>query len=65
MHPKFEVGDLVEYTYDLLYQELIGVVTYRFMYNKHMWYKVLWSTGKQQDIAEIELKKVKTDKKCP
>ena len=63
MTPKFDVGDLVEYTYDLLYQELVGVVTYRYMYNTHMWYKVLWSTGKQQDIAEIELKKVKTDKK--
>jgi len=59
----FEVGDLVEYTYDLLYQELVGVVTYRYTYSNHMWYKVLWSTGKCQDIAEVELKKVKTDKK--
>ena len=57
MPPKFEVGDLVEYTYDLLYQELLGIVIYRYMYTGNMWYKVLWSTGKQQDIAEIELKK--------
>jgi hypothetical protein len=63
MHPKFEVGDLVEFKYDLLMQDLVGVVTYRYMYNKHMWYKVQWASGKQQDIAEIELKKIKTDKK--
>ena len=61
--PMFEVGDLVEYTYDMLLQDLIGIVTYAYMYNGHMWYKVRWSTGKQQDIAEIELKKIKTDKK--
>ena len=59
----FEVGDLVEYTYDLLYQELVGIVTYRYMYTGNMWYKVRWASGKEQDIAEIELKKVKTDKK--
>jgi len=62
MHPKFEVGDLVEFRYDLLSQELVGVVTECYMYNKHMWYKVQWAGGKQQDIAEIELKKIKTDK---
>ena len=63
MHPKFEVGDLVEYSYDLLMQDLIGIVTFSYMYNGHMWYKVQWAGGKQQDIAEIELKKLKTDKK--
>ena len=62
MHPKFDVGDLVEFRYDLLMNDLVGVVTYRYMYNKHIWYKVLWAGGRQQDIAEIELKKLKTDK---
>jgi len=63
MRAKFEVGDLVEFRYDLLYQALVGIVTYRYKYNGHMWYKVQWAGGRQQDIAEIELKKVKTDKK--
>jgi hypothetical protein len=62
MYPKFDVGDLVEYAYDLLFQDLVGIVTYRYMYTGNMWYKVLWSTGKSQDIAEVELKKIKTDK---
>ena len=63
MIPKFEVGDLVEFRYDLLYQALVGIVTYRYKYNGHMWYKVQWAGGRQQDIAEIELRKIKTDKK--
>jgi len=33
------------------------------MYNRHVWYKIQWAGGRQQDIAEIELKKIKTDKK--
>jgi len=60
---KFEVGDLVEFRYNLLGQFLVGVVTYRYMYNRHVWYKIQWAGGRQQDIAEIELKKIKTDKK--
>ena len=63
MTPKFEIGDLVEFRYDLLLDLPVGIVTYRYMYNKHMWYKVQWAGGRQQDIAEIELKKLKTDKK--
>jgi hypothetical protein len=60
---KFEVGDLVEFRYDFVAQDLVGVVTCRYMYYKHMWYKVQWAGGRQQDIAEIELRKIKTDKK--
>ena len=56
---KFEVGDLVEFRYDLLIQGLVGIVIHRYMYNRHMWYKVQWAGGRQQDIAEIELRKVK------
>jgi len=63
MTPKFEIGDLVEFKYDLIVQGLVGIVTYRYMYNTHMWYKVQWAGGRQQDIAEIELRKIKTDKK--
>ena len=60
----FEVGDLVEFRYDLRLhsKQSIGIVTYAYMYNGHMWYRVLWSSGRGCDIAEIELKKVKTDK---
>ena len=59
-----EVGDLVQFRYALLVSEqLVGIVTYSYMYNGHMWYKVQWAGGRQQDIAEIELKKLKTDKK--
>ena len=61
MTPKFDVGDLVEFRYDLIVQGLVGIVTYRYMYNKHMWYKVQWAGGRQQDIAEIELRKVKNE----
>ena len=62
--PMFDVGDLVEFAYDLRLHshQVIGIVTYAYMYNGHMWYKVQWNGGKRQDIAEIELKKVKTDK---
>jgi len=63
MTPKFEVGDLVEFRYDLLDQQLVGIVTYYYMNNGHLWYKVQWAGGEVRDIAEIELKKVKTDKK--
>ena len=59
---KFEVGDLVEFRYDLLPNLPVGIVIYPYMYNGHMWYKVQWAGGRQQDIAEIELKKIKTDK---
>jgi len=60
---KFEVGDLVEFKWNPFYQQLIGIVTYAYMYNGHMWYKIQWAEGRQQDIAEIELRKIKTDKK--
>tara|TARA_R110000851_G_scaffold217047_1_gene369938 strand:- start:1252 stop:1446 length:195 start_codon:yes stop_codon:yes gene_type:complete len=64
MTPKFDVGDLVEFAYDLRLhsKQLVGIVTYRYMYNGYTWYKVQWNGNKRQDIAEIELKKVKTDK---
>ena len=61
--PEFEIGDLVESKYDLLFHHSVGIVTYYYMYNGHLWYKVQWADGRQQDIAEIELRKVKTDKK--
>jgi hypothetical protein len=60
--PMFEVGDLVEFRYNLIPDLPVGIVTYAYMYNGYMWYKVQWAVGRQQDIAEIELKKVKTDK---
>ncbi len=63
MTPKFEVGDLVEFRYDYLDQKLVGIVTYCYKYNGHVWYKIQWAKGRQQDIAEVELKKIKTDKK--
>ena len=59
--PEFEIGDLVEFRYDLLYQQLVGIVTYSYSYNGHMWYKVQWANGKEQDIAEIELRKVRNE----
>ena len=60
--PMFEAGDLVEFRYNLIPDLPVGIVTYAYMYNGYMWYKVQWAVGRQQDIAEIELKKVKTDK---
>jgi|TARA_R110000822_G_scaffold11825_10_gene42977 hypothetical protein len=58
----FEVGDLVEFRYNLIPDLPVGIVTYAYMYNGYMWYKVQWAVGRQQDIAEIELRKIITDK---
>ena len=60
---KFEIGDLVTFKYGWADQKSIGIVTYAYMYNGHMWYKIQWNDGKTNDVAEIELRKVKTDKK--
>jgi hypothetical protein len=60
--PMFEVGDLVEFRYNLIPDLPVGIVTYAYMYNGYMWYKVQWAVGRQQDIAEIELRKIITDK---
>ena len=63
---EIKVGDLVEFRYDYFDQQLVGVVTYSYKYNGHMWHKVLWAGGRQQDIAEVELRKIKTDNaNCP
>ena len=60
---EFEVGDLVAFKYEWTEEYSIGIVTYCYMYNGHMWYKIHWNSGRTGDVAEIELKKVKTDKK--
>ena len=57
-----EVGDLVCFRYAWADQESIGLVLDDYMYNGHKWYKVQWNTGKVQDVAEVELKKIETDK---
>ena len=55
---KFDIGDLVEFMYDLTLQDIIGIVTYSYMYKGSRWYKVHWSSGKLSDLTEVELKKV-------
>ena len=55
---KFEVGDLVTFKYGWTDQTSIGIVTYAYMYNGHMWYKIQWNSGRTGDVAEIELRKV-------
>ena len=57
-----EVGDLVCFKYGWIDQSSIGLVTYIYMYNGHKWYKVQWNNGKTNDVAEVELRKIKTDK---
>jgi len=61
--PMFEVGDLVEMTYEYTFREDIGIVVSRHMYTGNMWYRVRWRNGNTTEVAEIELKKIKTDKK--
>ena len=63
MAPQFEVGDLVEFKYDYTFQQIVGIVTYYYTYNGYLWYKIHWASGKISDVAEVELRKVKTDKK--
>jgi len=58
-----EVGDLVCFRYGWTDQDSIGIVTFKYMYNGHLWYKVQWNNGKINDVADVELKKIKTDKK--
>ena len=41
----FEVGDLVEFRYNLIPDLPVGIVTYAYMYNGYMWYKVQWAVG--------------------
>jgi len=55
---RYEIGDLVEFMHDLVLQDLIGVVTYSYMYRGYRWYKVHWSSGELSDAIEVELKKV-------
>ena len=55
---SFDIGDLVEFMYDLILQDIIGIVTYSYMYKGSRWYKVHWSSGKLSDLTEVELKKV-------
>ena len=61
--PIFDIGDLVEFKYEYLVSPQVGIVTYYYMYNGHMWYKIQWASGKTADVAEVELRKIKTDKK--
>ena len=56
-------GELVEMIWSWSNRQLIGVVVSSHMYTGNRWYRVLWNDGRIIEVSEVELQKVKTDKK--
>jgi hypothetical protein len=59
----FQNGELVEMIWSWSDRQLIGVVVSSHMYTGNRWYRVLWNDGSIIEVSEVELKKIKTDKK--
>ena len=59
----FQNGELVEFIWTFQSTKFIGIVISSHMYTGSRWYRVLWNDGVISEVAEVELKKVKTDKK--
>jgi hypothetical protein len=57
-----QIGDLVEFVWTYSKTKFIGIVISCHMYTGNRWYRVRWNDGVISEVAEIELKKVKTDK---
>ena len=56
-------GELVEFIWTWSNKKMIGVVISSHMYTGSRWYRVLWNDGIISEVAEVELMKLKTDKK--
>jgi hypothetical protein len=56
-------GDLVEFVWTFQSTKFIGIVISSHMYTGSRWYRVLWNDGVISEVAEVELRKIKTDKK--
>jgi hypothetical protein len=59
----FQIGDLVEFVWTYSPTKYIGIVISSHMYTGNMWYRVRWNDGVISEVAEVELRKIKTDKK--
>ena len=56
-------GELVEFVWTYSDTKLIGIVISSHMYTGNRWYRVRWNDGVISEVAEVELRKIKTDKK--
>ena len=56
-------GELVEFVWTYSDTKFIGIVISSHMYTGHRWYRVQWNDGVISEVAEVELRKIKTDKK--
>tara|TARA_Y100001963_G_C6456167_1_gene298028 strand:+ start:294 stop:476 length:183 start_codon:yes stop_codon:yes gene_type:complete len=59
----FQNGDLVEFVWTFSQNKFIGIVISSHMYTGNRWYRVRWNDGVISEVAEVELRKIKTDKK--
>jgi len=58
---KFQNGDLVEFIWTYSSTKFIGIVVSSHKYAGKTWYRVYWNDKVISEIAEIELRKIKTD----
>tara|TARA_R100000231_G_scaffold119021_1_gene89141 strand:- start:56 stop:241 length:186 start_codon:yes stop_codon:yes gene_type:complete len=56
-------GELVEFIWTWSNTKKIGIVISSHMYTGNRWYRVWWNDGVISEIAEVELRIIKTDKK--
>jgi len=59
----FQNGDLVEFIWTYSETKFIGIVISSHMYTGNKWYQILWNDGVVSEVAEVEIKKLKTVKK--
>jgi hypothetical protein len=59
----FRNGELVEFIWTWSNKKQLGIIISSHMYTGSRWYRVWWNDGVVSEIAEVELKRVKTDKK--
>ena len=59
----FQNGELVEFIWTWRDKSQIGLVVSSYMYTGSRWYRVLWNDGIITEVAEVELMRLKTDKK--
>ena len=59
----FQNGDLVELIWTYSDTKYLGIVISSHMYTGNRWYRVWWNDGVITEVAEVELGKIKTDKK--
>jgi len=58
-----ENGDLVVLIWSWNQPSQIGIVLSSHMYTGSRWYRVRWADGVVSEVAEVELQRLKEDKK--